>query len=226
MTRKPLIGLMVIGRSPREDLETEFRRVLGNRCEIRMVGALDGVPDEEVGANRPLSDADTLFSIMPDGRSTLLSKAFVTGKLSSRISELRADGGHVNVMCCTGYFPELAEQQIITASSVMLNFARAAGAPDKTLGVFIPKRQQVAHATERWRKNGFEPAVVPLAPDASDSQIDGAARQMSQHAPVLVVYDCISYRHSTRKRVADACDAPTIVASSATAHVVAEMVGA
>jgi hypothetical protein len=225
MSGKPLICLLVIGRAPRVELEGEFRRVLGKGCEIRTIGALDHVPDGEISAHRPKSDADTLFSIPPGGRSTLLSKAFVTHELQLRLTELRALGGHVNVLCCTGHFPQLGDRQIVTASNVLLNFVRATADHATTLGVFIPKPQQIAHATDRWRKNGFEASVIPLAPDASNVDIDKAAERMNKLTPGLVVYDCISYRHAARLRVETVCKAPAIVASSAAAHVVAELLG-
>ena len=46
---------------------------------------------------------------------------------------------------------------------------------------------------------------------------------MLEFAPDVVVYDCISYTHATRLRVSGICPAPAIVAASAMAHVVAEL---
>ncbi len=225
MTPLPTVNLLVIGRSPRPALEAEFRRVLGNACKLRTVGALDRLDAGAIAAHPPQSDADTLFTILPDGGSALLSKAFVTGELRDRIAEKERGDGQIDVLCCTGRFDEFAHCPVITASEVLLNTVRGLGTVAHNLGVFIPKPQQVANAASRWKDGGVEPAVVPLAPDASDAEIDAAAALMRDRAPNVIAYDCISYSHATRLRVRRTCDAPAVVASSAMAHLVAELLG-
>ncbi len=223
MTPRPTVNLLVIGRSPRPALEAEFRRVLGDGCGLRTIGALDHLDMSDIEANPPRSDADTLFSILPDGKSTLLSKAHVTDELRTRLRARQPDGNDIDVLCCTGRFDEFAGDRIIKASEVLLNTVRGVGSVAQSIGVFIPKPQQVANAADRWKAGGFTSEVVALAPDAPDDDVDRAAASMRDLAPDIVVYDCISYTHATRLRVSGICPAPAIVAASAMAHVVAEL---
>ena len=223
MTPVPTVNLLVIGRSPRPALKAEFRRVLGDGCDLRTIGALDRLDAAEIAAHPPQSDADTLFTILPDGQSALISKAFVAGELRARVTRLEPRDGHIDVLCCTGKFREFEHSRIITASEVLLNTIRGLGTLASNLGVFIPKPQQVANATDRWVEGGFGAAVVPLAPDASGAEIDTAAELMRDRAPDVVVYDCISYNHAARLRIRNTCNAPAVVASSTLAHVVAEL---
>lgn len=219
------VNLVVIGKAPRPQLQAEFARVLGDQCPINTIGALDRLSVDEIRAHPPQSDADTLFTILPDGTSMLVSKALVTDQLRRRLAEQAGDGAGLNALCCTGRFPEFAGHRIITASQVLANVVQSAAALTRSPGVFIPALQQVENARARWRENGFDPVVVPLAPDAADSDVDAAAERMRAHAPDLIIYDCISYRHATRQRVERHCDAPAIVAVSALAHVIAELRG-
>ncbi len=225
MTRNATVNLFVIGRSPRPDLEAEFRRVLGDTCEIRTIGALDRLDTGDLRGHPPNSDADMLYTILPNGESQLLSKAFVTGKLHDRLATHKPCKGRVDVLCCTGRFDELTQNRIIAASDVLLNTVRGLGPLARNLGVFIPKQQQAALAVDRWRASGFDPSVISLAPDASEAEIDQVANRMRDLAPDVVAYDCISYSHATRLRVRKTYDVPAVVASSATAHVVAELLG-
>ena len=175
MTSQPTVNLLVIGRSPRPALEAEFRRVLGDGCDLRTIGALDHLDISSIEANPPRSDADTLFSILPDGQSTLLSKAHVTEELRTRLRARQPDDNEIDVLCCTGRFDEFAGDRVIKASEVLLNTVRGVGSVAQSIGVFIPKPQQVANAADRWKAGGFAPNVVALAPDASDDEIDVAA---------------------------------------------------
>ena len=223
MTPRATVNLLVIGRSPRPALEAEFHRVLGDGCDLRTIGALDHLDISSIEANPPRSDADTLFSILPDGQSTLLSKAHVTEELRTRLRARQPDDNEIDVLCCTGRFDEFAGDRVIKASEVLLNTVRGVGSVAQSVGVFIPKPQQVANAVDRWKAGGFTPNVFALAPDASDDEIDRAAATMRDLVPDIVVYDCISYTHATRLRVSGICPAPAIVAASAMAHVVAEL---
>ncbi len=219
------VNLLVIGRAPRRDLESEFRRVLGDRCHLRTIGALDELSEAQIAAQPPRSDADTLFTILPDGRSTLLSKALVTDALRDRLAARPTGHGQIDVLCCTGAFPEFGDTPIITASNVLAHLARGLGTFIRNPGVFIPKPQQVETAAARWKTHGIDASVVALAPDASDDEIDAAAQRMRQHLPDLMIFDCISYSHATRIRVQQTLEVPSIVASNAMAHTVAELLG-
>lgn len=219
------VNLLVIGRAPRRDLETEFRRVIGEGCDLRTIGALDELSEAQIAAHPPKSDADTLFTILPDGRSTLVSKALVTDALRDWLAARPTGHGQVDVLCCTGAFPEFGDTAIITASNVLAHLARGLGTFSRNPGVFIPKPQQIEAATARWKDHGIDASVVALAPDAGNNEIDAAAKRMRQHRPDLMIFDCISYNHATRIRVLQILEVPSIVASSAMAHAVAELLG-
>lgn len=220
----PLIGLLVIGKSPRADLLAEIARVAGP-ADLRMMGALDHLSDDEVRAHPPLSDADTLFTTMPDGSTTLVSKKTVTEGMKARLADLGSMGAAAAVVCCSGKFAGLSAPGVHFASDLLAGAVAACLPAGGKLGVFIPAPAQVANAVERWSANGVEAVALPLSPDADEATVEAAARAMKAEAPALVVMDCISYTHAARARAAAIHGAPALLAASVAGRFAAEIAG-
>ncbi|WP_319410922.1 AroM family protein [uncultured Cohaesibacter sp.] len=225
MASKGTVNLLVIGQSPRPALESEFRARLGAETEIISIGALDGMSREEIAANPPLSGADTLFTTLPDGSSTLLSKKLVTERLVDRLETSEFDSKSVTILCCTGKFPALESAGVLMASDIVAGAISAVVSPNTKLGLFIPNEGQVENARKRWAANGIEACVVALAPDSSDETIDKAASTMAEAQPDIVLYDCISYPSSLRSRAEIKHGTKGILASSFVARTAAELLG-
>ncbi len=219
------VNILVIGQSPRPALEAEFRARLGADVSVRTIGALDGLSREEISAHPPLSGADTLFTTLPDGSSTLLSKAHVTKGLSKRLEDLDPTDRAVNVLGCTGRFPDLETAGVISASAVLGSAVQASLAPGRKLGVFIPKPVQQSTAVDRWRAEGYDAEVIYLAPDSDAATIDTAAKAMADINPDLMIFDCISYTTPLRRRVLEICNIPSLLACSVVARLAAELIG-
>lgn len=225
MASEGKVTLLVIGQSPRPALEAEFRARLGPETQINTVGALDGMSREEIAANPPLSGADTLFTTLPDGSSTLLSKKLVTERLVKRLEGAEFDSNSVTILCCTGKFPALESAGVLMASDIVAGTIGAVVSPKTKLGLFIPNEGQVENARKRWAENGIEACVVALAPDSSDETIDMAASTMARSQPDILLYDCISYPSSLRARIEQTYEAKGILASSLVARTAAELLG-
>ena len=84
MTTKDRLGVLVIGQTPRHDIETGLRVVLGRRVAISVLGALDGLSREAIDGLRPAGDHDALFTTLPDGSGVVISKAEVTKRAPRR----------------------------------------------------------------------------------------------------------------------------------------------
>lgn len=225
MTR-PLIGLLVVGKAPRPELLAEFTRVLGDRAELTMLGALDHLDDAGLDAARPQGDKDTLFTTLPDGRSILVSKAVVTRGMERRLTDLQALGARVSIVCCTGKFP-LTASGVHFASDLLAGAAEAClpAAAKGRLGVFIPTGAQAEACTARWKSQTRHCLCVPLAPDADEATVFEAAREMARLEPDLVLHDCISYTKASRDLAASIHGKPALQAASVCAHIAAELAG-
>lgn len=224
MTR-PLIGLLVIGQSPRPDLEAEFRRVLGDAARVETLGALDGLDDAGIAALPPQDDGDTLYTTLPTGRSVLVSKAGVTARMGQRLEDLRAMNATVSILCCTGRFPTIEQPGVHFASDILAGAVDACIPRKGRIGVFVPSPAQVEAGKRRWASDIRETLCFPLSPDASDDEILAASEEMVRHTPDLIVHDCISYRKASRDLAATVHGQPALQAVSVCAHFAAELAG-
>jgi|GEM_PF-2976724 len=223
MTR-PLVGLLVVGKAPRPALLAEFTRVLGDRVELRMLGALDHLDDAGLEAARPTGDKDTLFTTLPDGRSILVSKAVVTRGMEQRLKDLQALGAKVSIVCCTGRFP-LQAPGVHFASDLIAGATEGClptSSPSR-LGVFIPSAAQSQACIDRWQSETRDCVCLPLSPAADDETVRQAAREMASLNPDLILHDCISYTKTSRDIAAAIHGKPALQAASVCAHFAAEL---
>lgn len=221
-----MIGVLVIGQSPRPDLMREFHRILPTSTKIALRGALDGLSDEQISRLAPTCAADTLFTVLPNGRGVKVSHQAVVERTRSIVWTLQHEGCKLIALCCTGEFVELADLPILFASRLHTQLAVAIGT-NRRLGVYVPLAEQQAPAEQRWRACGFRhPYVVALSPKASAGEIETAASSMAAAQPELVVYDCMAYDSALRARADSVTNLPSILSISLLARVMAELVDA
>ena len=96
------------------------------------------------------------------------------------------------------------------------------------LGVVTPSVPHVPQTEARWRRDGFDPVVVPLSPyeheDAAALARVGAA--FRQAGAGLVVLDCMGFTRKTRDELRALTGAPVLLANLLVARVLAELCGA
>ena len=66
-TEKFRVGLITIGQSPRVDITSDIKDVLGSQIEIVECGALDNLSHEEINALRPSEGEYILVTRLRDG---------------------------------------------------------------------------------------------------------------------------------------------------------------
>ena len=215
------LGALVIGQSPRPDVVRELREVLGEDIDIDLRGALDGLSREEIDQLNPCSDADALFTHLPDGDNVTISKRAVVKHGERTLQALVTEGFSTVVVMCTGAFPDwMGKYPVIFPSLVLEGFVRAlmgqGGASRAKLGVFVPLNEQIAPLGARWRALGIEVHMECLAPTS-------AAGRMQAVEPSLLVYDCLSYNQQTKRRVEARTGVPGVLAVSAAARTAQEL---
>lgn len=222
---RPAIGLLVIGQAPRPELLAEFRRVLGDAADLHMLGALDHLDAPGLAAAKPASDKDTLYTTLPDGTSILISKSVVTLGMERRLTDLKAIGAAVSIVCCTGKFPSLEAPGVHFASDVLAGAVEACLPKQGRVGIFIPTPAQASACEARWTTADRSCVTVPLTPGASIPEVKAAATEMARLAPDLVVHDCISYTKTSRDIAFEIHGRQTLQAASICAHFAAELCG-
>lgn len=217
------LGMLVIGQSPRADVEAQMRALVGADVAITLRGALDGMTRAEIAAIPPIDGDDTLFTKLPSGEGVTISKHVVEARAKVALAAMRDEGFTVTMLCCTGEFPALDGAGLVVLPSAVLSGVVAGLLPRGKLGLLLPLAEQTEQLAAKWRRPGLEVAAVPLLPIADDATVDAAAHRLAALNPDLVVMDCISYTQAMKDRVRAICPVPAILSLTAVARVVREM---
>jgi protein AroM len=223
-----MVGLVTIGQAPRVDVVPEMAAVMGPGVEVREAGALDGLSRAEIAALAPTGDDEILVTRLADGTSVFLGKQKIVGHVEARIAALERDGVTVTALLCTGAFPPLrATRALIQPQPVLLGTLRGMRWPGR-LGVVTPSVPHVPQTQARWRRDGFDPVVVPLSPYEHEeaAALARAATSLREAGTGLVVMDCMGFNCKTRDEMRALTGAPVLLANLLVARVVAELCGA
>ncbi|UFN49738.1 AroM family protein [Roseomonas sp. OT10] len=210
------LRVLVIGQSPRPEIEEQFALAVPG-MRIAVEGALDGMTREEIARDAaPRSDADTLFTVLPSGETTKISKAVVTEKL---VGKLGVPGP--TLLNCTGAFKGLPERADLVQPSAVLEGLTAALLPKGRLGLLVPVPEQVESLTAKRARPGLEVVAMPLQPLSDEATIEAAGRAMAAHKPDLLVLDCMSYTAADKAILGPIVGCPVLVSIEVAARAAA-----
>lgn len=215
------LGVLVVGQSPRPEVEAEFQRLLdGVTLDLR--GCLDGLDAKQIAALAPRDGEAELFTRLPNGAGVTLSKAAVVRQGAAQLDRLEESGAAAVVVLCTGDFPNWAGRRVLFPSAMLRHFVCGLQ-PSGRLGVVTPLASQIPEARRRWSAYGHDVAVVALSPNAGEAEIERAGAALAEADPDLLVLDCVSYTRSTKHLLCRTCGRPGVLAVSAVARAAAEL---
>jgi protein AroM len=225
--RRPVVGLVTIGQSPRVDVVPEMAAVIGPGVDVGEAGALDGLSRAQIAALEPTGGDEILVTRLHDGTAVFLGKQKVVGLVEQRIAALERDGATLTALLCTGAFPRLrATRLLIQPHPVLLGTLRGLSWPGR-LGILTPSVPHVPQTAARWRRDGFDPVVAPLSPyeEHDPAALARAAGAMRDAGAGLVVMDCMGFRRKTRDELSGLAGVPVLLANLLVARVIAETCG-
>lgn len=217
------LGIATIGQAPRDDIAALFAQHAPVGTKVILRGALDGLSDAEVDALKPESGSDTLYTRLRGGRDVKISKKAVIARSPDVLARLRADGCDALVYACTGDFPPMPGDSGVLFPSRVLAGLTGGLLPRGRLGLLIPLAEQAEKLSSKWARPGIEVVAEALAPSAGAAEADAAARRLAARKPDLVAMDCMSYTPTTKEWVKPGLGVPTLLAVTATARVLREM---
>ncbi|WP_119421344.1 AroM family protein [Desertibaculum subflavum] len=221
MARK--LGIATIGQAPRDDIAALFAAHVPAGTEVVLRGCLDGLSDAEIAARPPESGADTLYTRLRGNRDVKISKRHVIERSPGVIAALRADGCDAIVYACTGDFPPMPGDAGVLFPSRVLNGLASSLLPEGRLGILLPLPEQAEKLMAKWQRPGLEIVAEALKPSADVAEAAEAAQRLKAKAPDVVAMDCMSYTPATKAAVKPALGVPTLLAITATARVLREM---
>ena len=180
--------------------------------------------DAEVDALPPRDGDDTLYTRLRGTRDVKISKAAVIERAPMTLDALRRDGADALLFACTGAFPPMRGDAGVVFPSRILAGLAAALLPTGRLGLLVPAPEQIGKLSKKWQRPGIEIAAEALLPSAlRRAEAEAAAARLAAHRPDLIAMDCMSYTPETRAALRRVVAAPALLAVSATARVLQEL---
>lgn len=213
------LGVAVIGRTPRRDVEERFAAL--TKTEVLVRGCLDEAPDHLF---YPTAEGltDPLYTPLPDGRTAAISKADVVEGAPKAVARLRKDGARTILFNCTGAFPDFEGSEGVIFPSSLLAALVSAVAPNAPIGLLVPLQEQVATLPAKW-PHPERVVAVPVAPSADGAAVAAAAGRLAPLRPAVVVLDCMSYTPHAHAAARSQLDCPIILANRTIGAMLAEL---
>jgi protein AroM len=217
------LGIAVIGQCPRDDIAATFAEILPVGVRIVLRGCLAGLSDEAIDRLTPRDGDDTLYTRLRGERDVKISKQAVIAHAPATLDALRQDGADVLLFACTGEFPKMRGDAGVIFPSRVLAALAAAFLTEGRLGLLVPAPEQISKLTHKWKRSGVDVIAEALIPSADIAAVTDAAKRLVARRPNLIAMDCMSYRPESRTVVHEIASVPTLLAVSATARVVEEL---
>jgi protein AroM len=215
------IGMVTIGQSPRNDVITEIRGILGP-VEIVESGCLDELTKEQIETLKPKEGEPFLVTLLRDGSSVQVSREKATNLLEQRIKEFENKDITLIVLLCTGDFPNLKSKKLmIEPGKLIRKIVQGMLTKEKKLGVIIPSSEQIGQTKKKW--GDVNPVVAVASPYENPEQIQQAAKTLLTKNVDLTVLDCIGYTRQMKQKVKEITGKPVILACTVIARVTREL---
>jgi protein AroM len=192
---------------------------------VRIVlrGCLDGLPEEAVDGLVPRDGDDTLYTRLRGERDIKISKQAVIAHAPATLDALRRDGADALLFACTGEFPPMRGGAGVAFPSRILAGLAAGLLPQGRLGLLVPAPEQIPKLMQKWQRPGVDVIAEALLPSAGPDAVAEAAQRLAARQPDLIAMDCMTYHAETRTIVRRIAGVPTLLAASAVARVLQEL---
>jgi protein AroM len=222
--KKPRIGMISIGQSPRPDILSIFEESWGDRAEMIEMGALDGLSPEDVEEMAPKEGDEVLVVRMADKQQYIVGRRYLIPRI-----ELCADAliqQHVTaiILLCTGDFrPFRYSIPLIIPQKIVNNIISALVGAGQVVGVMIPTGEQQKQMRRSLACNGIVPVFASASPHLGEQGIVDAAHQLKRYDIDFIVMHCFGYTQEMRDIVKNTTGKPVLLSNTLVAKVTGEL---
>ncbi|TZE82290.1 AroM family protein [Calorimonas adulescens] len=214
------IGAVTIGQSPRTDIISEIKCILGD-IEIIERGALDDLSRGEIEKLTPVKGVGKmLVSRLRDGTEVKLSEDKILGLMQQKIDELNGLGVDAILLLCTGEFPHFDSHALLIKPGDVIKGIVDSLDRSVCLGVMVPDKGQIEMTLNKW--SGFDNIVIAAA--SPYGVFDGIVKAAGKlNLCDIIVMDCMGYNLQMKEAVKKQSGRPVILSRTTVARVAAEI---
>jgi protein AroM len=224
MQKKPRVGMISIGQSPRPDILSVFGKVWGKQVEMVEIGALDGFTHKDVQMMAPKEGDDVLVVRMADGRQHIVGHDSLTPQIQACADILASQNLNAAILLCTGHFqPFHFPVPFIIPQKIVDNTVASLVEAGHSIGVMIPAEDQQGQMRRNFAKNGIDPVFASASPHLGEQGIIEAASQLKQDGIRLIVMHCFGYTPHMRRIVKEVTGKPVLLSTQLVAKVTSEL---
>ncbi len=224
MERKK-IGIITIGQSPRIDAIEDIKSVLKGDEVIVEKGALDEFDLEYVRKNLVPEKGDIILATrMKDGTEVLLSEKKIIPLIQKYVYKLEEEDCNLIVLFCTGKFPEIScKHSILIYPEKLVHNIVESLIGHGTLGVMIPKEDQIPEMERYWTKKHINTKIVAASPYMDLKGIYEACESFKNSQCEFILLDCMGYSKEMCKVVKKLTGKNVILSRTMTFTVISEI---
>ena len=219
------VGLVTIGQSPRTDVTSTMKKMLGAKVELIEKGALDGLTRKEIEKLAPTAGDYILVTRLRDGTSVKVAERRIFPRFQKCIEELEAMSVDLTVLLCTGEFPEIKTKKLlIRPDELISNIVWGILKHDGKLGVVIPEKEQIPLLKRKWKKKGVTLVMAAANPYGEIKASEEAATFLAEENVDLIVLDCIGFTPKNKELFRRLTGKPVILPQTILGRILKELV--
>jgi len=215
------VGFVTIGQTPRDDVVSEMRSILGENIKIIECGALDSLSLKKIKELAPKNNEPVLITRLRNGREIKLNPKKIASRLQSCIEKLEEEVDVIGILC-TGEFQSLKSKKLLIKPSLVLMNTVDSLLQWGKLGVFIPSSDQVAETEKKWSRVCGKVEIATVSPYVGkEGETKKAAERLKDCT--LIVLDCFGYNLNTKRAVSEITKRPVVLPRTLMAHALREL---
>lgn len=217
------LGIMVLGQTPRTDLETIYSTHLPG-IQLAIVGALDGKTAADIDHMADSGGEYPLLVMLGDGTTREISMFRLLPLLEEKAVHLGCAGAQTAVLMCAGNFPDLRSPIPVIYPGRVVPAVVSGISQTRRIGIITPNAGQLVHAQDHWKEKGFTVQAVVASPK-NPMDMEAAANRFQDSELDMVVLDCMGFGPKDARLLQQKCGLPVICSQSLVARVAAEIMG-
>lgn len=224
MEKKPTIGMISIGQSPRPDILSIFQNTWDGQAEMIEIGALDGLDHDDVTQMAPHEGDDVLVVRMADGQQHIVGRRHLIPRIGICAETLMKRDVDAIILLCTGDFrPFRYPVPFIIPQKIVDNTISALVSSGQVVGVMIPAEEQQKQMRRNLMSHGIVPVFASASPHLGEDGITEAAHQLKRYETDFIVMHCFGYTQQMREIVKEVTEKPVLLSNLLVAKVSGEL---